>query len=142
VPPFDGAKYLLADAPAGARNVIEVRKEAKDGDDVVVIGRIGGEKRPIMQDQAVFSIVDLTLKPCNENPDDKCPFPWDYCHSPNLIEARVMVKFVDDGGKALAADTRRALGIKELQTVVVRGKARRDAEGNLSIQATGVHVKS
>jgi hypothetical protein len=40
------------------------------------------------------------------------------------------------------ADTRELLKVKELSTVVIKGKARRDDNGNLTILASGVFVKS
>lgn len=42
----------------------------------------------------------------------------------------------------MKADARELLKIKELSTVVVKGKARRDDAGNLTVLATGIHVKS
>jgi hypothetical protein len=52
-----------------------------------------------------------------------------------------LVKFVDDGGKTLKQDARKLLGIEPLQTVVVRGKAKRDAEGNLTVLAAALHIR-
>ena len=49
---------------------------------------------------------------------------------------------LDDAGKLIATDARDLLGVKELQTVVVQGKAKRDDKGNLTVMATGVFVKS
>ena len=41
-----GKKYLLTAEPAGARGVLETRKQARDGDDVVMVGHIAGSKKP------------------------------------------------------------------------------------------------
>jgi hypothetical protein len=121
--------------------VIDVRKDARDGDEVLVVGKVGGEKRPFVKDRAAFTLVDLSLKSCDEIPGDNCKTPWDYCCAPGLAEARLLVKFVDDQGRTLPTDARQLVGIKELQTVVVRGKARRDDSGNLTVVATGLHVR-
>ena len=40
----DGSKYLLSSEPEGATGVTQVREEAKDKDDVVIVGRIGGSE--------------------------------------------------------------------------------------------------
>jgi hypothetical protein len=48
---------------------------------------------------------------------------------------------VDGNGKTLKYPARRLLGIKELQTVVIQGKAKRDEEGNLTVLASGLHRK-
>jgi len=39
------------------------------------------------------------------------------------------------------ADARELLNVKEMSTVVVKGKAQRDEAGNLTILASGVYVK-
>ncbi len=41
----------------------------------------------------------------------------------------------------MRADARELLKVKELSTVVVKGKAKRDDAGNLTILASGVYVK-
>lgn len=75
----DGSKYLLSQEPKGANGVRDVRESAKDEDEVVVVGRIGGMEHPFVEGMAAFSIVDPAMKPCNEIGDDACPKPWDYC---------------------------------------------------------------
>ncbi len=139
----DSTKYVLVDEPAGAKPVLAVRQESKDGDDVVVVGRIGGEVKPWVEGKAAFWIVDASIKSCKETEDDDCKTPWDYCCLPKeeLRGAMATVKFVDDQGKTLASDARQLLGVKELQTVVVRGHAKRDEQGNLTVLATGLYVR-
>ena len=76
---IDRAKYAAAAEPAGAKNVIEVRKEARDGEEVVVVGRIGVYKgSPFTAGRASFTIVDPSLKTCDEIGDVGCKTPWDY----------------------------------------------------------------
>jgi len=53
-----------------------------------------------------------------------------------------MVKLVDSRGKPVATDARELLGIQGLSTVVVRGDAERDEQGNLTVLAEKVYVKS
>jgi hypothetical protein len=136
-------KYLLAKEPAGARGVLAVRKDVKDGDAVVVVGRVGGSPKPMVQGRAAFTIVDPSLVPCNEKEGDTCATPWDYCcdTKEDLARATALVKFVDDQGKTLPHDAQEALGIKPLHTVVVRGRAKRDQGGNLTVLAEGLYVK-
>lgn len=52
-----------------------------------------------------------------------------------------MVQVVDENGRLVKTDARKLLGVKELTTVVVKGKAQRDDAGNLTILADGVYVK-
>ena len=42
----------------------------------------------------------------------------------------------------MKVDAGELLSVKELSTVVVKGKAQRDDSGNLTVLASGVYVKS
>jgi hypothetical protein len=136
----DGAKYLLATAPAGARGVMDVREKAKDNEEVVIVGRIGGGVDPWIKGKPAFSIVDSSLKACSEIEGDTCPTPWDYCCESDLPKKKVLVKFVDASGSMVSGDAKELLGLKELQTVTVQGKAKRDDAGNLTVLARGIFV--
>ena len=69
----DPAKYVSKSEPADAKDVIATRNDAKDGDPIVIVGRIGGSKTPVSDDRAMFTIVDLSLKSCEDDPN--C---WDF----------------------------------------------------------------
>ena len=139
---YPGSKFILTSEPDGAGDVIRVREEAGDGDDIVVVGRIGGSSDPWIAGRAAFSIVDGSLKACSDIPGDNCPKPWDYCcETPNLPSAMALVKVVDEQGETVKADAKGLLGVQELSTVVVKGKAKRDDAGNLTILASGIFVK-
>jgi len=139
---IDAAAYVLAAEPPGAQTVIPARESARDQDEVVVVGRIGGSAHPWVDGRASFSIVDPALEACNDRPDDQCPQPWDYCcETDRLPKAKALVKIVDGQGRPLAGDARELFALKELQTVVVRGKAQRDDAGNLTVLASGIYVR-
>lgn len=139
---LDGAKYLLSEEPTEAADVIAVREVAQDGDDVVITGRIGGSENPWTQGRAAFSIVDASLQACSDIPGDLCEKPWDYCCATDkLPSSTALVKVVDEHGDLVKADARDLLNVKELSTVVVRGKAQRDEAGNLTVHAVSVYVK-
>jgi hypothetical protein len=138
----EGEKFLLAEEPAGAADVRDAREKAQDNEDVVVVGRIGGSENPWVAGRAAFSIVDRSLLACSDREGDNCPYPWDYCcETDKLPTSTAMVKVVDDNGTLVAADARELLGVKELQTVVVRGKAQLDEAGNLTVLASGLYIK-
>lgn len=142
LPSVEGAKYLLPAEPAGAQPIVEAKEQAKNDDEVVVVGRIGGDVNPWIEGRAAFSLVDLSLKACSDIHGDGCPTPWDYCcETDKLGQARTLVKVVDADGKPLATDARTLLGVKELQTLVVKGKAQRDETGNLTVLASGIYVR-
>jgi hypothetical protein len=136
-------KYLLTEEPSGAKGVIDARKDARDGDDVVVVGRIGGDVKPWVEGRAAFWIVDGSATSCKEMPGDSCPTPWDYCCVPkeDLVKVMATVKVVDGNGETVKIDARELLGLKELQTVVVQGRAKRDEQGNLTVLAAAVFVR-
>ncbi|NQV27945.1 MAG: hypothetical protein HQ518_26650 [Rhodopirellula sp.] len=139
---IDGSKYLLTAEPANATTVIEAREKSEDGADVALVGRIGGSESPWVDGRAAFSIVDQTLKACSDIPGDECETPWDYCcETHKLPSSTALVKFVDQEGRPLKVDARELLNLKELQTVVVRGKAKRDEAGNLTVLASGLFVR-
>ncbi len=141
-PSLSGLNYVLSDEPAEAKGIINARKTAKDGDTVVVVGRIGGSTNPWIENRAAFNIVDSSLKACSDIAGDSCPVPWDYCcETHKLPTSTALVKIVDDQGKLVEEDARSLLGVKELTTVVLQGKAQRDPSGNLTILADSVFIQ-
>jgi len=141
-PAVDGSKYLLASEPDGVQDVIQVREAAQDQEEIVIVGRIGGRSNPWVEGRAAFSIVDGSLKACSDIPGDECPQPWDYCcETAKLPTSMALVKILDTEGNLIKTDARQLLNVKELQTVVVRGTAQRDEAGNLTVLASGVHVR-
>jgi len=136
------AKYLLAGEPADAKNVSEIKQKSKDGDEVVVVGIIGGSKQPFTG-RGAFTIVDLKVKSCSEMEGDSCPTPWDYCCSPpdEVAKGTLLVKLVDSSGKTVVDDAKDLLSIKELQSVVIKGQIRRDSADSVSVTASGIFIK-
>ena len=142
-PPAAAAKFLLATEPAGAKNVADVREQAKDKDEVVLVGRIGGDRDPWVEGTAAFKITDLKCVPCSERPGDDCKWPWDYCCEPAevLKKSVALVQIVDDQGKVIQQDAKKSLGFKELQTLVIQGVAERDQDNNLTVNAKKVFIR-
>lgn len=58
-----------------------------------------------------------------------------------LSSSTALIKVVDDNGQLVELDARELLKVRELDTVVVSGKAKRDDAGNLTILASRVHVR-
>jgi len=139
---IDGENFLLSAEPVAAENVIKVREAAQDGDEVTIVGRIGGGENPWIEGRAAFSIVDGSLKACSDIPGDQCTKPWDYCcETTKLPTSTALVKVVDENGDLVKVDARQLLEVRELSTVIVKGKADRDDAGNLTVLASGVYVK-
>ncbi len=142
-PSADGVKYLAQNEPAGAKDVIAVRKDVKDGDEVVVVGRIGGSVNPWIEGMSAFHIVDRSLKPCNEREGDSCKTPWDYCCDPTevLTKSQLLVQLVDENGQRVDTGAKELLNVKELDTIVVQGKAKRSDKGDVTVTARQIFVR-
>ena len=141
-PSAEGEKFVLSSEPGEVQTVIDVRKSAKDDDEVVLVGKIGGSENPWIEGRAIFTLVDESLKSCDQIPGDNCPAPWDYCCATDkLKDASALIKFVDENGQPIKTDARELLGVRELTQVVIKGKAKRDDAGNLTVLASGLFVK-
>ncbi|QDV41009.1 hypothetical protein Enr13x_08470 [Stieleria neptunia] len=132
--------YAAESEPEGAMPVGEAREKTEDGQDVTLVGLVGGSSEPFVEGLAAFTIVDPKVPYCAD--DEGCPTPWDYCCQTDAVKDNIAtVKIVDDAGKPVAQDAREFLGVKELSTVVVSGKAQRDDQGNLTVAAHQVFVR-
>lgn len=139
VPSAAGKEILLTEEPTDAKPVADAREGAEDGAEVTVLGRIGGGVNPWVEGRAAFTIVDPKVEYCQ--PGEGCPTPWDYCCKTDQLPGnRAMIKVVNSAGETVEEDARKLLGVKELQTVVVKGKAKRDEAGNLTVLAERVFV--
>ncbi len=129
--------------PENAKDVSEVRNSGalKVGDEIVLRGRVGGSKEPFVAGRAVLTLIGRGLKACNENPDDKCAKPWDYCceTKEDILANSVTVQVVDAKGQIVRTDLKGRRGLKELSEVVVVAKvASADGKG-VVVNATAVH---
>lgn len=138
-PPAD-SEFVTQTEPADALPVGQARESVADGDAVTVVGTIGGSTEPFVEGLAAFTIVDPKVPYCA--PEEGCPTPWDYCCTQDQVKDNIAtIKIVDDQGSAVTADARQLLGVQELSTVVVKGTASRDDNGNLTVAATEVFVR-
>src|SRR5688572_25046733 len=69
------AAYFVETEPAAAKPIVEVKKGAKAGDEVVMRGRIAGRRDPFTAGRASFMMTDMSLAVC----EDGCKTPWDHC---------------------------------------------------------------
>lgn len=148
-PSTDGARsdakpaaWMLTSAPANAAAVTEAKASAAEGDTVTVRGRIGGRVKPIADDSAVFTIVDLGVEHCGQmGMDDGCTTPWDYCCEPkeNLTANSATVQLVNDKGESIDVNPI-AAGLSPLDEVIVVGTVGPRPDPNiLTIRATAVY---
>ncbi|MCC7012953.1 MAG: hypothetical protein IT454_10355 [Planctomycetes bacterium] len=127
--------FWSQNAPQGARSVLEVRADAKAGDEVVVRGRA----KDFVSSVAALTIVDPTLRACSDEGDPmagSCETPWDYCCIPakEVAAASATVEF-RDGANPLKGSAQGFHGLNHLDTLVVSGIVERDASGNMTVVA-------
>ena len=137
------ANLIVAAAPAGAKDVVEVRNAA-EGEEVVVQGQIAGRAEPFTEGRAQFQLVDLKLKNCKEIEGDACPTPWDMCCSEGgeIAENSLTVQVVGADGKPLKAALKGVSGMQPLSKVSVRGKVQKSPDGKaVTVNATELHVQ-
>ncbi len=132
--------YLTQNEPINAIPVGEAREISKDVQDITLVGRIGGSNKPFVDGLAAFTIVDSKVPYCAD--EEGCPTPWDYCCQTDAVKKNIAtVKIVDESGRPITQNARDLLNIKELTMVVVKGKAKRDDQGNLTVSTNQVYVR-
>jgi len=133
-------QYEAEIEPADAMPVGEAKEKIEDGQDITLVGIIGGSSQPFVEGLAAFTVVDPKVEYCA--PEEGCPTPWDYCCTQDQVKENIAtVKIVNGEGKPVTQDAREFLNIKELSTVVVIGKAKRDDQGNLTVAASKLFVR-
>jgi hypothetical protein len=142
---IDGARYMLAEEPDDAIGVIEARQSASDGATLTVVGRIGGTSSPWVDGRAAFTLLDASLVLVAEGTDagdagDGQICTGDCCAT-ERAHATMLVKILGDNGRVLVVDSRDLLGIAENDMVVVRGTAKKDKNGNVTLVADAVFVR-
>lgn len=134
------SQYVADSEPAGAMPVGEAREKTEDGQEVTLVGLIGGSSEPFVDGLAAFTIVDPKVPYCAA--DEGCATPWDYCCETDAVKDNIAtIKVVDESGKPVVGDAKELLNVQELSTVVVIGKAKRDDQGNLTVAASTVFVR-
>jgi hypothetical protein len=154
----------LSEEPKDVQQVLAVQKSfvagrskpnAETTRGVVISGQIGGmsnlwpeqhPKFPWYEGQASFFLVDSKIASQfaahakHHGAGHNCAF----CQA--LAEknatAIAVVNFVDEKGEIIRTDARELLGLKENQTVIVRGKAKLLGGAMLVIDADGVYTKA
>jgi hypothetical protein len=149
-----GAKYLLDAEPAEAQSVVDVRallEGKKAPTDVVVVGRIGGLSQPTWDtERAAFMVADQSLAPEEEatkaehdetpkHDAENCPF----CRVKKKKELAglALVQVVDSNGSVPSIDARQLLGLREGQTIIVRGQGQIDKLGTVVVRTSGIYVR-
>lgn len=134
------SQYLLADEPAGAETVLDIRERlsGQSAGDVVIVGLIGGIEDPWAVDEAAFVIADPFIMAEGHHECEGCAF---CTQNKNTSEALALVQFLGSNGQPLPIDSRKLFQLVEKQTVVVRGKATVSPAGLMIVSADGLYIR-
>jgi hypothetical protein len=138
------AGMILSAAPASAKEVAAARKDVTAGQEIVVHGRIAGRKEPFVSGRAIFTLADMSLPPCNANPEDSCPTPWDLCCEPQdkLTDGSVTIRMVDAAGQVIRGELNGVAGLKPLAEVTVKARVSSAESGqSVVLDAKAIYVK-
>ncbi len=130
--------WLLSVMPADAIPVSEAKRTAREGDEVVVRGRIGGRRDAMTPGYAIFVMMDPAIPHCKL---DACKTPWDYCCETieSITSNSATVQLVGGTGQPMAIDLDKH-AISPLDEVVVVGTVGpRPTEEVFVIHAEKIH---
>lgn len=140
------AQYLLGQEPADAQSVLDLEEASSAPGDVTLVGRIGGVPDPWTKGQAAFVIADPALAAGDEHGHghacgDDCPYCKQKHAGQPATSGLALIQVVDAEGRVLPVDARELFQLELDQTVVVQGRAARNAEGHLIVAARGIYVR-
>ncbi|MAT73133.1 MAG: hypothetical protein CMJ58_26915 [Planctomycetaceae bacterium] len=138
----DGTQFLLTEEPNGAMGVIAARESAQDGAPLVLVGRVGGSDNPWIDGRAAFMLLDASMSVVAEGEDSaEGEICTGDCCATERLACTTLVKVVDAGGQLVSVDSRKLLGLKQSDMVVVEGTAKKDKSGNFSVLASRVFIR-
>jgi hypothetical protein len=126
-------------APENALGVKDAKQNTKQGQAVVIRGKVGGRAVPFAKGSAIFLVVDPSLPPSQ----DACGTPWDYCSLPPqvLMENLATVQVMGSDGKPVRADIQNLNGLEPLAEVVIKGTVAKRELNVFLVNADQIYVK-
>src|SRR3954466_11503024 len=61
------AALFLDKAPEGVQELLAAKKSAKVGDEIVLRGRVAGQKEPLAANRAIVTLLDSAVPPCEHS---------------------------------------------------------------------------
>jgi hypothetical protein len=138
---IDKSKFILAEEPDDAVGVMIAREDAKDKEEIVLLGRIGGRENPWIKGRSAFMVIDASMNVVASGEESGSKqVCLDDCCATLRKGSTMLVKIVDAQGRTLPIDARQLLDVDANDIVVVKGKVQRDKD-SCSVAATGVYVR-
>ena len=138
------ANLFTATQPEGARGIGDVKADPTVKGEVVIHGRIGGRREPFFNGSAMFLLVDMKIKTCEELHPGGCPTPWDNCCEPkdSLLANTATVQVIGSDGKPLRLDLAGVSGLEPMREITIKGTiAPRESNDTLVVNAESIYVK-
>ena len=136
---------LVVRGPAQGTHVAAAKAAARQGEEITIVGRIGGSVNPFVADRAIFTIADPALVSCADMDDpDHCKTPWDYCceDRAKMRAGTATIEVAGADGKPPAVALRGVQGLEPLATVAVSGTVvERNDAGLLVVRAKRIEVR-
>lgn len=142
------ARLVLTEEPSGVLPVLAAvdalqadALSAGGSSEVLVLGRIGGVKNPCDATRAMFVMTDPSAD-IGAGADHVCNGDCHFCEKSKAdLPKLAIVEIVDEQGQAYPFTAQQLADVAPEQMVVVRGRAKLDALGNLSVAASGIYVR-
>ncbi|MBC8309858.1 MAG: hypothetical protein ISR75_06035 [Phycisphaerales bacterium] len=137
--------FFTTERPRDVKDLVEVKKTAKKGDEVTFLSRIGGRKNSsFVPTLSMMIVADPALKSCEVmSEEDHCATPEDYCcEDRDLLRAGLgTIRFMDESGDAYPFSVDGDHGLEILKYVVITGKVHDISDnGNFIVDASRVWV--
>jgi hypothetical protein len=126
---------FVSASPGNAVEVIEARRSARDGEPIVVKGRIGGLTAPFAEQYAIFILSDLSFAACADGCGNLCSVPRD-----QVIAGLATVQVADEKGNPLKVPIKGVNGLQPMSEVTVVGKVAKANSKLLIINAKNIFV--
>lgn len=137
--------FFTTDRPINVKDLTEVKKSAKTGDDVTFLARIGGRKNAsFVSSLSMMIVADPTLRSCElMGEEDHCATPEDYCceNRDKVNKGLATVRFLNTDGEVFPFSIAGDHKLETLKYVVVNGNVvDMNDEGVFIIDANKVWV--
>lgn len=118
--------FFTSERPENVKDLVEVKKTAKKGDEITFLARIGGRKNAsFVSTLAMMIVADPELLSCELISDDKdhCDTPEDYCCEDADLFSQGLgtIRFMDAEGSVYPHSVEGVQGLEVLKYVVVDG---------------------
>jgi hypothetical protein len=138
------SEVFVSNRPADAPGIAEAKTNARKGEQVRFLARVGGKRVSFVDGNAVFVAADPSLVSCElMGEEDHCAVPWDYCCEDGdaLRRGMATVQIVDANGRPLRQSAKGMGGLEESKFVLVEGIVHdRNDDGVFIVNASSIWV--